>query len=126
MLIGLICTALAAVLIFPIPLGNLLPATAIAILGLSLVHRDGALAVVGYLTAAISFGVLMLSGQVVMAAVTGSSLGWASWEFELQARRPGARRAAVTPGRKLGVQAPWRTGGPGSRSSAPTDGGRSG
>ena len=70
MLIGLICTALAAVLILPIPLGNLLPATAIAILGLSLVHRDGALAVVGYLTAAISFGVLMLSGQVVMAAVS--------------------------------------------------------
>lgn len=66
--IGLVCTALAAVLVLPIPLGNLLPATAVAALSLSLIQRDGLLTVIGYATAAISVGVLVLSGQLVLAA----------------------------------------------------------
>jgi hypothetical protein len=44
MTIGFVCSLLAAVLILPIPLGNLLPATAIAALALSLIQRDGLLA----------------------------------------------------------------------------------
>lgn len=66
-LIGLVCTLLAAVLILPLPLGNVLPAAAVAILGLSLVQRDGLLAVVGYLAAAASFAVIVLGGQVFVA-----------------------------------------------------------
>lgn len=68
--IGLVCTALAAVLILPIPLGNLLPAAAVAALSLSLIQRDGLLTLIGYATAAISVGVLVLSGRLVMAALS--------------------------------------------------------
>jgi hypothetical protein len=66
--IGLVCTLLAAVLLLPIPLGNLLPATAIAILALSLTQRDGVLAVAGHLAAGASVAVLVLGGRVVVAA----------------------------------------------------------
>lgn len=77
-LLGLVCTLLAAVLILPIPLGNLLPATAIAILALSLAQRDGLLAVAGYAMAAVSATVLILSGHLVVAAALrlGALLGF--------------------------------------------------
>lgn len=68
--IGIVCTLLSAVLILPIPLGNMLPAAAIAALSLSLIQRDGVLTVVGYLLAATSAGVLIVSARIVMAAVT--------------------------------------------------------
>jgi hypothetical protein len=67
--IGAVCTLLAAVLILPIPLGNLLPAAAVAALALSLIQRDGLLALIGYLIAAASAGVLVLSGHLVWRAV---------------------------------------------------------
>lgn len=67
--LGAVCTLLAAVLVLPIPLGNLLPATAITILAFSLVQRDGLLALTGYAVATASFGVLVLSGNLVAAAV---------------------------------------------------------
>ena len=67
--IGVVCTALAAVLILPIPLGNLLPAAAVAALSLSLIQRDGLLTMIGYAIAAVSAGVLVLSGRLVMAAL---------------------------------------------------------
>jgi hypothetical protein len=67
--IGVVCTALAAVLILPIPLGNLLPAAAVAALSLSLIQRDGLLTLIGYATAAVSIGVLVLSGRLVLAAL---------------------------------------------------------
>jgi hypothetical protein len=75
--IGIVCTLLAAVLILPIPLGNMLPAAAIVALGLSLTQRDGLLAMLGYLLALVSAGVLIVSGQLVVAAVhrLGSMLG---------------------------------------------------
>jgi hypothetical protein len=67
--IGVVCTALAAVLILPIPLGNLLPAAAVAALSLSLIQRDGLLTLIGYAIAAISVGVLVVSGHLVLAAL---------------------------------------------------------
>lgn len=67
--IGLVCTALAGVLILPIPLGNMLPAAAVAALSLSLIQRDGFLTLIGYAIAAISVGVLVLSGSLVLAAL---------------------------------------------------------
>ncbi len=68
-LIGLVCTLLSFVLILPIPLGNLLPALTIGVLGFSLAQRDGVMTLVGYLLATISFGVLVLSAGAVVAAV---------------------------------------------------------
>ena len=67
--IGIVCSLLAAVLILPIPLGNMLPAAAIVALALSLTQRDGALSIIGYLLALISAGVLTLSGHLVMTAL---------------------------------------------------------
>jgi hypothetical protein len=67
--IGAVCTALAAVLILPIPLGNMLPAAAVAALSLSLIQRDGLLTLIGYAIAATSVGVLVLSGSLVLAAL---------------------------------------------------------
>lgn len=67
-IIGLVCTVLALVLILPIPLGNLLPAAAIALLSLGLVQRDGLVLLLGYATAAVSAGVLVLSAHAVAHA----------------------------------------------------------
>jgi hypothetical protein len=63
--LGLVCTVFAIVLILPIPLGNLLPAAAVSVLSLSLVQRDGALALLGYALAAASVGVLALAAGVI-------------------------------------------------------------
>jgi hypothetical protein len=68
-LIGAVCTVLAFVLILPIPLGNILPATAVTVLSLSLVLRDGLLALFGYLLALTSAGVLVLAAHLVIAAL---------------------------------------------------------
>lgn len=75
-LLGLVCTLLAAVLILPIPLGNLLPAAAIAILALALIQRDGLLAIAGYVVAAVSGGVLVLSGHLA-AGAAARAVSWA-------------------------------------------------
>lgn len=63
--LGLVCTVFAIVLILPIPLGNMLPAAAVSMLSLSLVQRDGALALVGYAMSAASIAVLALTGGVI-------------------------------------------------------------
>jgi hypothetical protein len=68
-LIGLVCFALALVLILPIPLGNMAPAASIAALALGLTQRDGVLALVGYLLAAFSVGLLVLSAHAVTLAI---------------------------------------------------------
>jgi len=75
--IGVICSLLAAVLILPIPLGNMLPALAIAVLAFSLVQRDGLLVIAGYGLALASLALLVLSGSLVVEAVTrlGAMLG---------------------------------------------------
>ncbi len=63
--IGLVCTILALVLILPIPLGNMLPAAAVSVLGLALAQRDGILALLGYALAAGSAGVLVLAASLI-------------------------------------------------------------
>lgn len=68
-MIGLTCFLLSLVLILPIPLGNMAPAAAIAAFGLSLVQRDGILALIGYVVAAISAGLLVLGGAAAILAL---------------------------------------------------------
>jgi hypothetical protein len=63
--LGLVCTVFAIVLILPIPLGNILPAAAVSVLSLSLVQRDGALALLGYALAAASVGVLAFAAGII-------------------------------------------------------------
>ena len=68
-LIGLVCLALALVLVLPIPLGNLLPAAAIAGLSLGMTQRDGLIALIGYGIATASVVVLILGAKAVAAAL---------------------------------------------------------
>jgi len=68
-LIGVVCTLLAFVLVLPIPLGNLAPGATVAVLALALLQRDGLLVLLGYLMAAVSVGLLVVSAGVVAAAV---------------------------------------------------------
>jgi hypothetical protein len=50
--IGFVCLVLALLLVLPIPLGNVLPALAISLLGLGLLERDGLWVLAGFVTAA--------------------------------------------------------------------------
>ncbi|MDX9997864.1 MAG: exopolysaccharide biosynthesis protein [Phenylobacterium sp.] len=68
-LIGLVCTLLALILILPIFGANMLPAAAVGVLSLSLVQRDGVLALIGYLLAAASAGVLVLMAGAAVLSV---------------------------------------------------------
>ncbi len=66
--IGLVCTILAAVLILPIPLGNMMPAAAVGALSFGLVQRDGAVVLLGYLLTLVSGAILALTiGATVTA-----------------------------------------------------------
>ena len=67
--IGVLCAALAFVLILPIPLGNLLPALTIGVFGFSLFQRDGFFAVAGYVLAAFSAFLLYVAADAVVAGV---------------------------------------------------------
>ncbi len=68
-LIGLVCTVLAFFLILPIPLGNLVPAVAVGLLGLGLFQRDGVLVLVGYAVAAVGLGLIGLGGGAMVMAL---------------------------------------------------------
>jgi hypothetical protein len=60
---------MAIILFLPIPFGNMLPALAIACFALSLLERDGLMALFGLLVAAISVAVLVALGKVVWLAI---------------------------------------------------------
>jgi hypothetical protein len=72
-LIGIVCTLLAAVLILPIPLGNILPAFTIGVFGLSLVQRDGLLALIGYVLASASAGALVVAASIILGLLARAS-----------------------------------------------------
>jgi len=65
-LMGAVCTLLSLVLILPIPLGNLLPASAVAAFSLALILRDGLLALAGYALTLASTAVLVVAGHVIL------------------------------------------------------------
>lgn len=69
-LIGVVCTLLAVVIVLPIPFGNVLPSAAVAVLSLGLVHRDGAVTILGYGLTLASATVLALTAELVWVAVT--------------------------------------------------------
>lgn len=64
-LIGIACLVLAAILFLPIPFGNMLPGLAISFFSLALLQRDGIAALVGWLTTAVSVGVLALVSKAL-------------------------------------------------------------
>lgn len=68
-LIGLTCFLLSVILVLPIPLGNIAPAITMAFFSLGVMQRDGVAVLLGWLSAAISFGLLALAWKVVWGAV---------------------------------------------------------
>lgn len=68
--IGLVAFLLAIVLFLPIPLANIVPAAAIAVMALGLAERDGLAVLLGYLLGAGTVLVLVLVSSALYAAVT--------------------------------------------------------
>lgn len=80
-IVGLISLVLAIILFLPIPLGNMLPSIALAIMSLGLLERDGVWIVIGLVTAVVSvvivWGVvwgLVFAALYVLSAVFGFTL----------------------------------------------------
>ena len=68
---------MAAIVVMPIPFGNVLPALALVLIGLGLVFRDGVAVVLGLVVSGVAL--LATTGLVLMAwAWVGSEslLGW--------------------------------------------------
>ena len=77
-LLGIACTALAFVLILPIPLGNIMPSIVIGLFGLALVQRDGVLALIAYALTAFSGGLLVVGVAAAWVALKHvlAVVGW--------------------------------------------------
>ncbi len=68
-ILGLVALTLALLLSLPIPMGNLLPGIALAVLSLSIVERDGLLTLIGYvlsILAAAWIGLLFWGGKTIL------------------------------------------------------------
>ena len=67
---------MAAIVVMPIPFGNLLPAVALMLIGLGLVFRDGVAVILGLLMSGVAL--VATTGLLLMAWVWGSAwiLGW--------------------------------------------------
>lgn len=66
-LIGVVCLALALVLILPIPGGNILPAMAVSALSFALIQRDGLIALLGYALAITSASILVIAAHIIVS-----------------------------------------------------------
>jgi hypothetical protein len=67
--LGVICFVLAAVITLPIPLGHLAPGTAICLLALGLMERDGIVIGVGLAVAVLAFVIVTLASAGAADAV---------------------------------------------------------
>jgi hypothetical protein len=67
---------MAAIIVMPIPFGNLLPAVALVFIGLGLVFRDGVAVILGLVMSGVAL--IATTGVLLMAWVWGSEwiLGW--------------------------------------------------
>ena len=73
--IGVIALLLAVVVTLPIPLGNWLPAFSTALLGLSLIERDGILFAIGSAVGLAAISVIVFLGAAASMA-TQAAVGW--------------------------------------------------
>lgn len=70
--VGLVCLALAVILVLPIPLGNIPPAFAIALMALGVLERDGVWVLAGLLVTFLSLTVV--SGVLVAIVKAATAL----------------------------------------------------
>ncbi|MET1027549.1 MAG: exopolysaccharide biosynthesis protein [Dongiaceae bacterium] len=67
--LGLVALILALLLSLPVPLGNMLPGIALAVLSLAIVERDGALALIGHVLSVLAVawvGLLFWGGKALL------------------------------------------------------------
>ncbi len=69
-IMGAVCFLLALIVFLPIPFGNMLPSLSIAAFAIGAAERDGVAAIIGWLTAFVSVGVLVLLSKPIIMAVT--------------------------------------------------------
>jgi hypothetical protein len=67
--VGAICFVLAAIITLPIPLGHLAPGSAICLLALGLMERDGIVIAIGFATAVLAFVIVTLASADAVDAV---------------------------------------------------------
>ena len=67
--IGLICLVLAMIITLPIPLGHVVPGSAICLLALGLMERDGIVIGVGFVAAALAVVIVTLASAGAVNAV---------------------------------------------------------
>jgi hypothetical protein len=75
-IIGLVCVVLSAVLILPVPFGNIGPGLAVCVLAFALLERDGKASLAGVATSAVA---LVLAWGVIVAIVKAVSLIVRHW-----------------------------------------------
>jgi hypothetical protein len=68
-LVGVVCTALALILVLPIPFANLFPALALGMFALGLTRRDGLMVLAGYGFVGLQAVIIDLGARGVMAIV---------------------------------------------------------
>jgi hypothetical protein len=66
--VGIICLVLAIIITLPVPLGHVVPGTAISVLALGLIERDGVAIALGILTAAFGLAVVIIASPGVLNA----------------------------------------------------------
>jgi len=66
--IGIICLVLAIIITLPVPLGHVVPGTAISVLALGLIERDGVAIALGILTAVLGLAVVAIASAGLLNA----------------------------------------------------------
>jgi hypothetical protein len=67
--VGLICFVLAMIITLPIPLGHVAPGSAICLLALGLMERDGVVIAIGFVAAVLAFVIVTLASAGAVDAV---------------------------------------------------------
>jgi hypothetical protein len=66
--IGIICLVLAIIITLPVPLGHVLPGTAISVLALGLIERDGVAIALGIVTAVLGLAIVVIASAGLLNA----------------------------------------------------------
>jgi hypothetical protein len=66
--VGIICFVLAIIITLPVPLGHVVPGTAISVLALGLIERDGVAIALGTVTAVFGLAVVIIASAGILNA----------------------------------------------------------
>ena len=66
--VGIICLVLAIIITLPVPLGHVVPGTAISVLALGLIERDGVAIALGIITAVLGLAIVVIASAGLLNA----------------------------------------------------------